>query len=321
MRGRTRDHRVRLPGGAASVPHVCDVEILATRGAEGPPDLLVEVPHGASRRSDFDTWRARLVTDLPNDLVDYFYVNTDVGAYEIARRACERIVARASAPRSAVILRCLVPRTFIDTNRVVEAAREPGGLTAALGEYIRAPEDVERLVAAHRAYHDVAGGLYDAVCGASGLALNAHTYAPRSISIETFDEGIGRALRDAYRPETYAGWPVRPEVEVIADDPDGRRLAPPSLLDRLTARYGETGLTLAVSETYTLHPASMGHRYAARHRGRVLCLEIRRDLVADPFSPFEEMRIGDAKVDRLAEPLARAFADELDARAPATGSA
>jgi len=36
-------------------------------------------------------------------------------------------------------------------------------------------------------------------------------------------------------------------------------------------------------------------------------MEVRRDLVADPFDPFTATRIGEAKVARLAGPLAEAL--------------
>jgi hypothetical protein len=45
--------------------------------------------------------------------------------------------------------------------------------------------------------------------------------------------------------------------------------------------------------------------------GYVLCLEVRRDLLADPFEPFAEMRIGATQVARLARPLAAALLHDL----------
>jgi hypothetical protein len=48
--------------------------------------------------------------------------------------------------------------------------------------------------------------------------------------------------------------------------------------------------------------------------GRALCVEVRRDLLADPFEPFAEMRIGNAAVERLAGPFARALRRWWDGR-------
>ena len=45
-----------------------------------------------------------------------------------------------------------------------------------------------------------------------------------------------------------------------------------------------------------------------RRPGRTLCLEVRRDLLADPFEPFAEMHIGPTLVGRLAGPIAAALA-------------
>jgi hypothetical protein len=42
--------------------------------------------------------------------------------------------------------------------------------------------------------------------------------------------------------------------------------------------------------------------------GRALCVEFRRDLLAERFEPFVELPIADARVERLAAPLARAVA-------------
>jgi hypothetical protein len=51
----------------------------------------------------------------------------------------------------------------------------------------------------------------------------------------------------------------------------------------------------------------MAWDYVVQRPGRALCLEVRRDLLADPFEPFAQMRIGAEKVERLAEPLSSAL--------------
>ena len=67
------------------------------------------------------------------------------------------------------------------------------------------------------------------------------------------------------------------------------------------------GLTVADGQTYPLHPSTMAYEYVQAHPGRGLCIEVRRDLLADPFEPFAQMRISPEKVDRLAVPLAAAL--------------
>jgi hypothetical protein len=49
---------------------------------------------------------------------------------------------------------------------------------------------------------------------------------------------------------------------------------------------------------------AFGH--VVRWPGRVLCVEVRRDLLADPFRPFAEQHISPASVSRLAGPFADA---------------
>ena len=52
----------------------------------------------------------------------------------------------------------------------------------------------------------------------------------------------------------------------------------------------------------------MAWDHVMAHPGRTLCLEVRRDLLADPFEPFAEMHISPDLVDRLAGPIATALA-------------
>lgn len=304
--------------GIESRASVCEVEWFGSVEAGTPPDLLLEVPHGATRRTDYDAIRVLLSPELPPDLLDFFFVNTDVGASEYGRAVARRVTAaRAGArPLSAVLMRCLVPRTFIDTNRVVDADRKGSGLTGALAEYIRKDADIAVLAGLHRSYHEVADLAYALVCGAGGLALMPHTYAPKSISIETIDEGIAQALRRAYAPELYATWPLRPEVDLITETPDGERLAPGHLVDRLKLNLTQAGIACEENASYRLHPITMGNVYSTRYPGQALCMEVRRDLLADPFSPFEEMSIAESKVERLAAPIAEAVLAEFSRRGP-----
>jgi hypothetical protein len=51
----------------------------------------------------------------------------------------------------------------------------------------------------------------------------------------------------------------------------------------------------------------LGFHHAARWPGRTLCVEVRRDLLADPWDPFVEMVISPTHTARLAAPLAAAI--------------
>jgi hypothetical protein len=256
--------------------------------------------------------RSRLGGPFPPDLEAFFFVNTDVGAPEAARALAAALVAEPSSPaRSAAVLRSLVPRTFVDCNRVLEtpdADLHREKLTAAVPAYVRDPRDLETLAAMHRAYTDAAERAYGAVCGAGGFAVQLHSYAPRSVDIVRIDDDVVRALRDAYRPEVYERWPVRPEIELISEDTEGRSLTSRRVADAVLAACRSSGFDARENVTYRLHAGTWGHRHAVRHPDRTLCLELNRALLADPFTPFAEMRISPAKVERIVAPLALALA-------------
>jgi hypothetical protein len=297
-----------------SLEGVVHVERLDGRDADpaSTPCLLVEVPHGADRRAHYDALRDRLVGDLPADLHVFFHVNTDVGAWDYGRRVAERLI-EARPDRSALLLRCLVPRTFIDTNRLEEAkdGLASGGLTAGLAPYVRHPDDIALLVSLHRAYVGVVERAYDWVCSAGGFALNPHTYGPRTIGVSRIDDSIVEALRAAHEPEAWASWPVRPEIDLITRTADGVRHAPSGMPDRLIEAYAAMGVGAVEGGAYTLHPATQGYRWAIRYPEQVLCLELRRDLLVERYTPFEEMLVDSARVDRLVTPLVDAIGEWL----------
>jgi hypothetical protein len=310
-----------------SIPDVCDIEVIAAPNAKVEHRLLFEVPHGATEERHYESLRRRLDPDLPVDLRDFFFVNTDVGSTEYARETARQIVnpdphtmsllsadVRAQIdripPRSILLIRCLIPRTFIDTNRIVDPDA-PEGMTAAIPEYVRQPHDLALLGDLHRRYHEVTDAAYTQICGSGGWALTPHTYAPKSVAIEDIDEGIGKALRRAYEPDQYEKWTLRPEVDLITEGAVDERLASPRLIEDLTRVLAGEGINATQNATYRLHGATMGYRYSARYPGRVLCMEVRRDLLADPFDPFAEMKIGAEKVKRIARPIAAAYLEQV----------
>ena len=301
----------------SSLPGIADVARVdgADADPDAPPDLLVEVPHGACRRAHYDAVRDSLVGELPPDLHVFFHVNTDVGAWDYGLRVAERLVASRRS-RRALVVRCLVPRTFIDTNRLEDAGDElgRGGMTPGLAPYVTHPDDVARLRAMHRAYVGLADAAYAAVCGTGGFALCPHTYGPRSMAIPRIDATIVELLRAAHEPEAWAGWPVRPEVDVVTRTPDGTLLAPEGMTEALREAYAALGVALAENATYTMHPSTQGHRFSSRHPGQVLSLEVRRDLLVEAYTPFDEMRVDAAAADRVAGPLAASIDAWLSAR-------
>jgi hypothetical protein len=296
------------------IPRVCDVRYV--RGTDAvpaaPPDLLVEIPHGATKAAHFDALRAELRGEFPEGLRDFFFVNTDVGAPEVALRLAERFVA-ASPRRSALVVRCLVPRTFIDCNRVIDPATRPaasaaGQMTPGVANYVRDEGDFALLFSRYCAYRALVESAFGQVCGAGGVGLMLHSYAPKNIDVPV-DERIVERLREAYSPGVYPKWTLRAEIDLITNAPDGALLADEALIGRVSAGFVREGFEVARNGAYSLHPSSMGHLLASRHRGRTLCLEMRRDLLARVFTPFDEMDIDPAKADRMAAVLAGCLAD------------
>lgn len=276
------------------------------------PTLLIEIPHGATRTSDYVDLRLRLAGPLPHELEHFFYVNTDIGAPECAEYIADRLAALGFG---VLILRCCVPRTFIDCNRVV--AGVPGamidGMTPARASYIREPLDAALLEDLHRRYHALVERAYARVCGRGGLGLQLHSYAPRSIGVDKVDDDIVSALHAAYEPALYATWPERPAVDLICAGPEGL-LADPALIADLRARYAAIDIGAEENATYRLHPATMGYQYARSYPAQVLCVELNRGLLANPFVPFGESPIDPGSVARLSQPIADALQSSLDRR-------
>ena len=297
-----------------SIPGVAHVVRLqgALAGEGTPPSLLVEVPHGADRPRHYHALAERLKGELPADLIDFFYVNTDVGAWDLGQAAAAAFLQRHPA-RSALLIRCLVPRTFIDCNRVLgdPASLAEGGLTPGLQPYIHDPADQALLRGLHAAYVQLTDAAYRAVCGAGGLALCPHTYAPRSVGIEQVDADIVEALHRVYAPERAESWPLRAEVDLITRDEHGARQAPPGVVEAVTAGLTAEGLEVAENGTYWLHPASRAAQLAARHPQRLLCLELRRDKAVHTWDPFTPMRADHGRLAPVARVVGGALADAL----------
>lgn len=313
-----RYNRAVHPALPRARPGVADVELL--RGARAPadvlPSLLVEAPHGATTPEDYEALRARLVSALPQDLHEFFYVNTDVGSWEYGRRVAA--LALAAAPeRAALVIRCRIPRTFVDVNRDLGAVGGDlarGQLTAAIPPFITADADLALLGELHAAYAALVERAYAAICGAGGYALVAHTYGPRTLGIATVDRDIIHNLRWAHEPARVETWPMRAELDLLTRPPLGDgdglgdELAPPGLADALVARYAALGLRARQNDTYNLHPNTMAHTWSRRFPGRLLCVEVRRDLLVERWAWNQPMRARPSAVDRVAAPLADALA-------------
>ncbi len=293
-----------------SIPDVCEVTLVRGPAAAATPDLVLEVPHGATRAADFDRLRAALRGPFPDDLREFFFVNTDVGAPEVALRVAERVVA-ADPRRSAAVIRCLLPRTFVDCNRLLDAATvarasAAGEMTPGLHAWVRDPADRALLLERYGAYRALVESACARVCANGGLAVMVHSYAPRSVDVPV-DEHVVAHLRAAYAPGRVASWPLRAPVDLIVDTPEGERLADPARVERTRAAFAAAGFEVVLNGAYSLLPGTLATLLAHRHRGQTLCLELRRDLLVHVFTPFQEMQADPAKVERAAAALASAL--------------
>lgn len=303
------------PSLPSSREGVAFVEVL--RGAEAAPgehpSLLVEVPHGADEQVHYDALRSRLQGELPADLDHFFHVNTDVGAWAYGRATAEAVL-RAHPTRAALLVRSLIPRTFIDCNRPAtkEGAAEHG-VTAGIPGYIDDPRDLELLNRLHRSYVELAEQAFQAVCGAGGFALVPHTYAPRTVGISSVGADIVERLHEVYAPEQVETWPLRAEVDLLTREQDGTLLAPAGVEEKLLSAFSGAGFSPVANDTFFLHEATLGHGWSAAHPGRVTCLEIRRDLVVEDWLPFVEKKPCRERIARVAGVLAPALSDLLAA--------
>ncbi len=291
------------------------VEVGVTAGPSPKRWLLAEVPHGATRTQDYEAVARQLEGVLPAELIAFFYVNTDIGAPEAAQFLAAEL---GRGELGVVVWRCLIPRTFIDTNRVLAPASAPrgqvvDGLTPAVPGYVEHEGDRAKLEALARRYHDATQRAYAQVCGQGGLAVQLHSYAPKSVSIERTDGSIVQTLKAAYEPAKYATWPERPAVDLICATQDGSFEAAPQLVTQVQAAYAAAGIDAKRNGTYHLHPATMGMAYAKAYPTQVLCVELNRGLVADPFVPFGVSPISESKVARMTGPIATVLAGALAA--------
>ena len=298
-----------------SIPHILDVQVVAGAQASGTPQLVIELPHGATEHAHYCHHAEQLKGDVPAQLEHFFFVNTDIASPEIAVAMAEALVEQ-QPQLSILLLRSLIPRTLIDCNRILsadDAMIQAGKVTPGMPPYIQNTEDISRLVSVHQAYQAAVGEGIDAVCSEGGRLLFVHTYAPRSVGISRVDEQIVEQLHWAYQPEQLVRWPIRPQVDFITQTPDGTPLVDSQWLSHSQDHLKAAGYQLGSGNSYPLHPVTTAYHHAKRYPGQGLCMEVRRDLLVSAFTPFAQMQAHPDKIKRLAEPLANAFLAVLSA--------
>jgi hypothetical protein len=233
-----------------------------------------------------------------------------VGAPELAARAAERTVG-ADPARTAVVLRCLLPRTFIDCNRIVDAGSRPtatkaGELTPGISPWVKDPFDRALVLGRYATYRALVEQAFQEVVGGGGHGVMVHTYAPLSVEVPV-DEKIVQSLKAAYSPEQVKKWPRRAQVDLISRTREGELLSSEALVEAARSEFVAAGLKVAENNAYHLHDATMAYQLARRYPGKTLCFEVRRDLLVAAFTPFVEMQVDPVRIDRAAVALARAL--------------
>ena len=300
---------MQLPNPIVSIPGL--TEVVWHPGTTGPV-LLLECPHGATSAREYHAVADTLRSKLPDDLVDFFHVNTDFATPECATHLA-RAVQDLDPRISVLILRCQLPRTFADCNRTLSGGT--GKMTAAIPSYIKDAADRNDLAERHQRYLQQAGRAYAfAIDEGGGMAITLHSYAPRSVGIDHVDDNIVAALHDAYRPETFQQWPQRPQVELITNDATGECLLDDRWLQELRDCYRDAKIPLAENETYQLHDGTLAADFSRRHPGQVLCIEFNRQRLAQNYRPFVELVADAVSIDRDVAPLALATTRELTRR-------
>lgn len=298
------------PPSLDSVPGVVDVWRCAPSGRpDAPAQALIELPHGATELADYHALARRMRSALPDDLAAFFCVNTDVGSPEVGAALAAMLAepGRFGLDREGIpvlVVRSRLPRTLVDCNRVAEP--EAGaGLTGRIPDYVDDDDDRALLDDLHGAYLATASAAWDEVLEQGGRGLSLHTYAPRTVPIERVAATIVQELRAFWaRPEEL---PLRPEVDLIHTDRDGQLRADPAWVAATTAALEGEGFEVAQSASYRLHPAAFAGAMAFRAPSQTLTVEVRRDLLADPWDPFAQMTISPARAASAARALAASW--------------
>lgn len=273
--------------------------------SESIPLLIIELPHGATRTEHYMNMAKEIKGDLVQDLIHFFYVNTDVASPELAFALAELVVQ--SFPKHVVlILQSLIPRTLIDCNRILtddQSLYKKGKVTPGIPTYIRNSADKKWLIERHQLYQNEVSKGIDYCCGNGGRALFLHTYAPKSVGIEQVDDDIVNQLHWAYSPEVYERWPFRPQVDFITQPPNDEILCDTKWHSASDLFLKTANFIPGTGESYPLHPVTTAYHHSKKYPGQTLCLEFRRDLLVKDFTPFEEMKACPEKIRRAAIPL------------------
>ena len=295
-----------------TIPDICEITTFSC-SPDLPIRLLIELPHGATKAKHFENYRQQLLgTTFPQDLAHFFFVNTDVGTPELGMQIAKQFASNTTF--GAVVIKSLIPRTFIDCNRVIALSADDykkGGVTPGIPPYVTNQTDLQFLTEQYTKYQKQAQILYEDICQIGGFALMLHSYAPKTVGIATIDDQIVKNLHRVYQPDLYKTWPTRPEIDFITTTLENQRLAPGKLIDQMSTLLREDGFEVEEGKSYPLHPSTTAFSHASSYPDNTLCMEVRRDLLATEFTPFSEMNICQQKVERISVPVSKALSQWL----------
>jgi len=271
---------------------------------KGGPQLLIELPHGAVNTEEYQFF-AQQIPSLPENLIDFFYVNTDVGTPELAHCIAQNLKEHMRIS----IIRSRIPRTLVDCNRVLSLSPEEyraGKVTPGIPCYVP-QQDHEWLHQIHQRYTKKVDELYASICQQGGSALILHSYSPKSVGISSVDQDIVEKLHWAYEADLYKTWPTRPKIDIIAKTKEGEWLCDMKRAEKLQQAYIQNDITVGLSQTYPMHPSTMAFRHAKKYPSQIICLEIRRDLLMKEFLPFAPMYACQKKIEKHAQTITKAY--------------
>lgn len=295
-------------------------------GSEATADLaatiFLEIPHGATTQAHLDAIKT-IGAQAPEDWDTFYWCSTDQGAPEVALEAARRLVdeawlaerlgdraAQQAAARRVVVIRGLIPRHYIDLNRlwIDEDEAKKTGLTPIIPSFLKdQPEPGTKLRALYRAYHEAINAQYQQTCQAQGQAMQVHTYSPRSVSAPG---GVtGALLRDAWSDAKRETWPLRPPGQLITGRADEPPLSDAQLTAMMLARFEQAQLKLSVNDPFSFHPVTtldaLGHRWP----GQIMAIELGRDQLTSSYDPLGPWTPSQEAVERFGGALALGLAE------------
>ncbi|MFZ9888097.1 MAG: hypothetical protein ACO3JL_11395, partial [Myxococcota bacterium] len=101
-------------------------------------------------------------------------------------------------------------------------------------------------------------------------------------------------------------------IDLLTRDGDGVDLSPPGREAELLESFAARGFEVRANDTYHLHPSALGHHWSTAYPGRVLTLEVRRDLLVERWDPLATMRVQQEAVERVAGVLVEPLVNRIE---------